>query len=532
MGDGRKVRYLLSQSCIRLGRSPFNDLTFDDPKIARNQLELRYRKGAYTLVDSSGRGTKVNGRSASRRRLKPGDIIQLGDIRLVYAIPDKVKADPLDDSHFTRPLPEKNTEPTSGRLCWKTGRRQRHFEIEGPVFIGASDKADIQLEDDFVSKNHCQLEPGIGGLMLRDLMSTNGTWIDSTRIIEALIAPKTRFKVGRTEFLYEGSITNKHDASPVDFFGMIGRNPDLLAVQSLIRRMAPLDETVLILGESGTGKELVARALHTLSPRKEEPFVTVNCAALSPELIESELFGHEKGAFTGAGAKRTGAFEAAASGTIFLDEIGELPLALQPKLLRTLDSGEVKPVGSSRTLTHRARVLTATNRNLRTCISDKRFRGDLYFRLSSLPIELPPLRNRNDDISLLVDYFLSKAGVTADLDENARQAMCNHSWPGNIRELKNVLTTTLCYHPEISIEGLIKEDMIDLWRTTLDPRGYESNIESFFDRYSGQTLQEAESELICEAFQHFGGNKRQVCLALNISKSTLYGKIRRYKLKL
>lgn len=526
------MRYLLSQGCIRIGRSPFNDLTFDEPQIARNQLELRYRNGSYTLTDSSGCGTMVNGRSAGRRRLKPGDTIQLGDIRLVYAIPEKGEADSLDGNHFTALLPEKNTERASGRVSWKTGRRRRHFEIEGPVFIGASDQADIQLEDDFVSKNHCQLEPGIGGLMLRDLMSTNGTWIDSTRIIEAIIAPKTRFKVGTTEFLYEGSITSKHDFSPIDFFGMIGRNSDLLAVQSLIRRMAPLDETVLIVGESGTGKELVARALHALSHRKEEPFVTVNCAALSPELIESELFGHEKGAFTGAGAKRTGAFEAAAAGTIFLDEIGELPLALQPKLLRTLDSGEVKPVGSSLTLTHRARVLTATNRNLKTCIGNKRFRGDLYFRLSSLPIELPPLRNRSDDILLLVEYFLSKAGVKAHLTEDARKAMCSHSWPGNIRELKNVLTTTLCHHPEISIEGLIKEDMINLWRATLDPRGYEGNIESFFDRYSGQTLQEAESELIREAFQHFGGNKNQVCRALNISKSTLYGKIRRYKLKL
>src|SRR5215831_16454936 len=226
--------------------------------------------------------------------------------------------------------------------------------------------------------------------------------------------------------------------------GIVGRSSALRAVLAELEMVAPTDSRVLICGETGTGKEMIARAVHNLSTRRPQPFVKCNCAAIPTGLLESELFGHEKGAFTSAVSQRIGRFELAARGTIFLDEIGEAPLELQPKLLRVLQEREFERLGSSRTIHTDARLVTATNVNLPELVEEKRFRADLYYRLNVFPIKLPPLRERRDDIPLLVRFFtrhfVERTGRRVKwISASAMAALVSHSWPGNIRELQNLI---------------------------------------------------------------------------------------------
>lgn len=232
--------------------------------------------------------------------------------------------------------------------------------------------------------------------------------------------------------------------SPADFREIIGNSKKLLQVLRRAEQVAPLNTTVLVLGETGTGKELLARAVHSLSERRAEPFVKLSCAALPASLIESELFGHERGAFTGASSKRIGRFEAAHRGTLFLDEIGELPLEVQPKLLQVLDHGEFERVGGSQTVRVDVRLIAATNRNLADAVRKGQFRADLLYRVNIFPITMPPLRERRDDIPVLADHFLKEfsAKFTKQTDGIPAEVMAileGHKWRGNIRELRNII---------------------------------------------------------------------------------------------
>ncbi len=237
------------------------------------------------------------------------------------------------------------------------------------------------------------------------------------------------------------------------FGEIVGEDPNLRRCLEAVEKVAPTDVPVLVLGETGTGKELIARAIHKLSSRSDKPIVSVNCPALPATLIESELFGHEKGAFTGADARRLGRFEIANGGTIFLDEIGELPLDLQAKLLRVLQTGEFERLGGVETLKTDVRLIAATNRELQAEIERGAFRADLYYRISAFPITLPPLRDRRDDIPLLAEHFVHKHAEWLDKEITAISAsmlreLMNYSWPGNIRELESVIERAL-----ISLEG-------------------------------------------------------------------------------
>lgn len=221
--------------------------------------------------------------------------------------------------------------------------------------------------------------------------------------------------------------------------GMVGDSPVMQKVYDLIHMVAPRDTTVLITGESGTGKDLVAQAIHAISPRQKFPFVVVNCAAIPESLLESELFGHAKGAFTGAMQSRIGRIHAAHGGTLFLDEIGDMPLTLQSKILRFIEQGEVQRLGSNDNLRVDVRVVAATNAPLLTMIKENRFREDLYYRLAVFPIRLAPLRERGDDVSCLTESFVRKFCPNASFDEQAMEIMTKHPWPGNVRELRNVI---------------------------------------------------------------------------------------------
>ena len=314
------------------------------------------------------------------------------------------------------------------------------------VTVGSSPDNDIVLDDTAVSRFHAEVQVGPEGYLLKDLGSKNGTTISNIRIREVFLESGAIFKVGKTLIKFELT----QESAEVRFSGeehfgnMIGRSMAMREIFSLLARVAPTDFRVLVEGESGTGKELIAEALHSHSNRKNGPLVVVDCSAIARELIESELFGHVKGAFTGATANRKGAFEAARGGTLFLDELGELPIDLQPKLLRALENQEIKPVGSNTTLKTDVRIVAATNRNLIHEVREGNFREDLYYRFAVIKISLPPLRERPEDISLLVAHFLKQANEMTgrgevDISYKTMEKVKQHKWLGNVRELKNFI---------------------------------------------------------------------------------------------
>jgi DNA-binding NtrC family response regulator len=304
---------------------------------------------------------------------------------------------------------------------------------------------------------------------------------------------------------------------------MIGSGPGMTRVFDLVKRVAPANASVVITGESGTGKEVVARAVHNLSPRKDKAFLALNCSAIPPTLIESELFGYERGAFTGADQRRLGNFELAHGGTLFLDEIGELPIEVQGKFLRVLEERKVRRLGGKSEVEVDVRVICATNRDLKEEIRKTRFREDLFFRLNVFNLHLPPLRERREDVPLLVQHFLEKfSGETGKhvqgVSPQAMDVLQNYAWPGNIRELRNTVERAM-----ILVDGdLIGEEH-------LPPDMRPSRPETATLRVAlGAPLKDVEKEYILATLQKNGGNKARTAEILRISEKTLYNKLNRY----
>ena len=310
--------------------------------------------------------------------------------------------------------------------------------------------------------------------------------------------------------------------------GMIGQSPAMRRVYELIERVADSEANVLITGESGTGKELVARALHGRSGRHEGPFVAVNCAAVPETLLESELFGHAKGAFTDARQARTGLFIQANAGTLFLDEVAEMPLGMQPKLLRALQERKVRPVGGNTELPFDARLVTATNRDLETEVADRRFREDLYYRINVVRIEVPPLRARGNDILLLAQFFIERGGSRSGknvvgLVSSAAEKLLSYDWPGNVRELENCMerAVALTRYDQITVEDLPEK-----------VRNYQSShvVVASDDPSELLPMQEVERRYIQRVLKSVSNNKTQAAKVLGFDRRTLYRKLDRYGL--
>jgi DNA-binding NtrC family response regulator len=322
---------------------------------------------------------------------------------------------------------------------------------------------DLVLQDKAVSGTHFEIAVRDDGYRLRDLDSRNGTFVGDLQIREVFLKPGTTFRVGHTKIQFQPL----HDTVDIElskkdrFDRVVGSSASMREIFASLEKVSPSDLTVLITGETGTGKELVARGIHNASERRNRPFVVLDCGSIPRELIESTLFGHEKGSFTGAVGQHRGCFEQANGGTIFLDEIGELDLTLQPKLLRVLEGREIKRVGGDKTIKVDVRVLAATNRDLRAEVNSGNFREDLYFRLSVVHVELPPLRDRPEDISLIAQHFLrevaSRRSMSLTFGPDAMAALVAHSWPGNVRELRNVVerAAALCDGPVITRADLV-----------------------------------------------------------------------------
>jgi transcriptional regulator with GAF, ATPase, and Fis domain len=322
----------------------------------------------------------------------------------------------------------------------KSGKRHRFDALI--VRVGAGPGNDLILDDPTVSSVHLEIQATRKGFKVKDLGSTNGTLVNGVRTVEGYLDEGCTLTVGEVplEFRVGSDTVTQPISEASEFHGAVGGSASMRAIFSRIERVAKTDATVLIHGETGTGKEVVAWALYEASKRAEKPFVVVDCGAVARTLIESELFGHEKGAFTGAVQRRIGAFERATGGTLFLDELGELELDLQPKLLRALERKEIQRLGGDKPVPIDVRIVAATNRDLRAMVARGEFREDLYYRLAVVSVEVPPLRDRKEDIPLLVDHFLGTMGVDRNaLPTGAIDRFLEHNWPGNARELKNAV---------------------------------------------------------------------------------------------
>jgi two-component system response regulator GlrR len=351
-------------------------------------------------------------------------------------------------------------------------RRFRLTVVEGPktgltwesssdrCSIGFHPSNDLVVEDATVSRFHCEVRIGEDGARVRDLDSRNGTVVDGVRVADGFLRGGSLLKLGRVGLRFEfSSESNRLPVSSGNNFGnLVGASVAMRTAFALLERASASDVTVLLEGETGTGKGVAAEGIHRASTRREGPFLVVDCGAIPPNLLESELFGHEKGSFTGAVNKRVGAFEEASGGTIFLDEIGELAQDLQPKLLRVLESKEFRRVGANAMRQTDVRVVAATNRDLRAEVNAGRFRSDLYFRLAVVKVTIPPLRERPEDIPITVDQVLRALGAGESQTQPLRTpdffaALQHSAWPGNVRELRNYLERCLVFQDALPVSN-------------------------------------------------------------------------------
>ncbi|WP_231511036.1 sigma 54-interacting transcriptional regulator [Chondromyces apiculatus] len=319
-----------------------------------------------------------------------------------------------------------------------------------PVIVGRNSACQVVLEDGKVSAVHAEFVATEHGVRIRDLGSRNGTFVAGVRIADAFLMTGTKLRLGETEMQFEPVRPERITVSALPAFGpMVAQSPGMRTIFEKLSKVASTDLTVLITGETGTGKELVAQAVHQASPRAKKPFVIVDCGSIPPTLAEATLFGHERGAFTGAVDKRLSPFLEADGGTIFLDELGELPIDVQPKLLRALAERRIKSVGGSNYRDVDVRVLAATRRDLVRAVNTGAFRSDLYFRVAQVKVELPALRQRVEDIPVLVRKMLRDLGDEAAYERVTNETLerlMRHDWPGNVRELKNAVqvASALC----------------------------------------------------------------------------------------
>ncbi len=393
--------------------------------------------------------------------------------------------------------------------------------VEGTFTVGTAPEASLQLTDATVSRLHVELEPRADGVRVRDLGSRNGLFLGDTRVQEVVVDGSAALELGRTT-LRLTAVDEDVGAAPElgAFDEAVGHSTPMRQLFGLLERAAPTRSTVLLLGETGTGKTWLARALHRRSRRAAGPFVTLDCGAVAAALIESELFGHVRGAFTGAVADRPGAFLSAHGGTLFLDEISELPLELQPKLLRAVEALEIQRVGDTRVQSVDVRLIAATAKDLRAEVQAGRFREDLYFRLAVIEAVVPPLRQRLEDLPLLAERFMRELGrEDVALSPALLARLGEYSWPGNVRELRNVVERVLSGAVDplpVEAPKLPGKDLTALPFMEAKERLVESFTREYFEAL----------------FARHGGNVSKVARAAGLARPYLYRLAERYGVKL
>lgn len=396
------------------------------------------------------------------------------------------------------------------------------------VAIGTAPDNDVVLTDRTVSRHHAQLQTTPDGLLIRDLDSTNGIYFMGVRVVEAYLQPGDACFLGDTEIaIKQETEERQYEIGSEDrLSALVGGSAPMRELYGMIKAVAPAPMTVLVTGESGSGKEMVATTLHELSGRRG-PLAVFDASVTDTEMMRNDLFGHVKGAFTGATGSRDGAFRQANGGTLFIDEIGELPLDLQPKLLRVLESREVVPVGSDRPQPVDVRVIAATHRNLDAMVEAGTFRADLFYRLSVITMRVPPLREILEDIPLLVQNLAHKLNLSCRITQDALTEMQCHDWPGNVRELRNVLerAAVLCQGGEIRPEHLL------LTATRRDaPKAKAEAVVAESAASSAAQLKMLERRMIQDALVRNRNNKAAVARELDMPLSTLKRRIAEFGL--
>ena len=406
--------------------------------------------------------------------------------------------------------------------------------------IGSAPDNDLVLSDPTVSRHHAEMQFTEDGLQLRDLNSTNGTFIGDIRVMETYLASETNCKLGYTQLTIR-PFTEEHqiEIAAEDHLGeLVGASAPMRQLYGYMQAIAPTPTTVLIHGESGSGKELVARTLHELSGRSG-PIVVFDASVTDPEMVRNDLFGHVKGAYTGATGSREGAFRRADKGTLFIDEIGELPLDLQPRLLRALENREVTPIGSDQPTRVDVRVVAATHRDLKAMVDAGEFRADLFYRLSVVPLRVPPLREIRDDVPLLVKSFIERLQLNCEITPAAVTALQQYQWPGNVRELRNVLerAAVLCQNGRIEPQDL-HLDQHPSAPPTLPPIGGAGTSSAAPSTATTQPLapssrdqlREQERQMILDTLSRNGNNKTAAARELGIPLSTLKRRLKEYEI--
>lgn len=415
------------------------------------------------------------------------------------------------------------------------------------VRLGTTSDNDVVLTDRAVSRRHAEIRMTPAGLLLRDLGSTNGTFINDVRITEAYIPADADCRLGYSRLLIRQHTEERKVAVPrQDHLGeLVGSSERMRELYGLIRAVAPTPTTVHLHGESGAGKELVARTLHAFSGRPG-PLVVFDASVADPEMVRNDLFGHIKGAFTGATGAREGAFRQAHTGTLFIDEIGELPLDLQPRLLRVLETREVLPIGSDKPTRVDVRVITATHRDLEAMVRAGAFRADLFYRLSVVPIEVPALREIREDIPLIARHLCERLQLNCRMSAAALEVLQNYSWPGNVRELRNVLerVMVLCGDREIRPEDLRlpKEAAVARSESAPAPATAPASTPPIVSSAEPVSepgkpaadarahLKDVERRMIVEALERNRHNKAAVARELGIPLSTLKRRLKEYRI--
>jgi len=415
-----------------------------------------------------------------------------------------------------------------------TGSGQHLVTEKERIRVGSHSSNDFVLEDRTASRQHFEIQYTERGYLLVDLHSTNGTYLDGSRVERAYLKKGSQIGAGQSLVRFSPIEEEvKLDPEGEGSLGeMVGQSPKMRQIFGLLTRVAPMDVSVIITGETGTGKELAARAIHENSPRKVGPFVVLDCGAIPENLIESELFGHEKGAFTGADKAREGAFERAHGGTIFLDELGELRLDLQPKLLRVLEQREVRRVGGNDVVDVDVRVIAATNRDLQKEVQQGRFREDLFFRLSVINVHLPALRQRKEDIPPILDKVFGEPETVQRhgrkrLSPQAMSALMNYGWPGNVRELMNVISHVLTFAEGETIE--LSHLPPRLLGTQKDaPLSFNEHL-SFKDAKE-QLLESFEREYLTTVLRRCGGNITRAARESGLHRKSIERLCKKYSL--
>jgi DNA-binding NtrC family response regulator len=411
------------------------------------------------------------------------------------------------------------------------------IELELPavgVVVGTEPTCDVVLTDPFVSRRHCSIAPHPQGFAVADLGSRNGTLIDGVAVGKVVAPPGASLRIGKTlvQMVPADEVVDIPPSKADRFGGLYGGSMPMRQVFAILERAAKSNAPVLFLGESGTGKELMARGVHDASPRKNGPFVVFDCGASTETLIESDLFGHVKGAFTGAAGDRVGAFAAADGGTLFLDEIGDLPVGLQPKLLRMLEAGEVVPLGGRKSERYDVRVVAATHRDVFAEVARGGFRGDLYYRLAVVEVHVPPLRQRVGDLPRLIKMFLERAGATqlaGEVGGEALERLERYHWPGNVRELRNVITRAVALSgPDDDFQSL----PFVLRPTTAAPEdALAFRADRPFHEAKDALVARFEREYLSDLLQRASGNVSQAARIAGLERKFLYKLLERAGLR-